>query len=29
MLEVSLDALSLARGLRAATAGTVADIMRF
>jgi hypothetical protein len=29
VLEVSLDALSLARGLRAATAGTVADIMRF
>jgi hypothetical protein len=29
MLEVSLDALSLARGLRSATAGTVADIMRF
>jgi len=26
---VSLDAISLARGLRAATAGTVADIMRF
>jgi hypothetical protein len=29
MLEVSLDALSLARGLHSATAGTVADIMRF
>lgn len=29
VLEVGLDALSLARGLRAATAGTVADIMRF
>jgi hypothetical protein len=29
VLEVSLDAISLARGLRAATAGTVADIMRF
>jgi hypothetical protein len=29
VLEVSLDALSLARGLHAATAGTVADIMRF
>jgi len=29
VLEVSLDAISLARGLRAATAGTVAEIMRF
>lgn len=28
-LEVGLDALALARGLHAATAGTVADIMRF
>jgi hypothetical protein len=28
-LEVSLDAVSLARGLHSATAGTVADIMRF
>lgn len=28
-LEVTLDALSLARGLQAATAGTVADIMRY
>ncbi|HEX8790642.1 MAG TPA: hypothetical protein VF765_06795 [Polyangiaceae bacterium] len=29
MLEVGLDALGLARGLHAATAGTVAEIMRF
>jgi hypothetical protein len=29
VLDVSFDALTLARGLRAATAGTVADIMRF
>lgn len=29
VLEVALDAVALARGLRAATAGTVADIMRF
>jgi hypothetical protein len=28
-LEVTFDALTLARGLRAATAGTVAEIMRF
>jgi len=29
MLEVALDSLAFARGLHAATAGTVADIMRF
>lgn len=29
LLEVSFDAVTIARGLRAATAGTVADIMRF
>ncbi len=29
MLEVAFDALALARGLAAATTGTVADIMRF